>query len=99
MRESGEEERKWRGGEKVERRRESGEEEREVISAGSCDSIRRSVLMGECIDRGMTIDQTRLSNLVCEVIVVNTSKPVLPQTGHTVSWPLCLSPKWLPQNS
>lgn len=83
--------------EKEEERRR--EEEWGVISAGSCDSIRRSVLMGECIDRGMTIDQTRLSNLVCEVIVVNTSKPVLPQTGHTISWPLCHSPKWPPQNS
>ena len=83
--------------EKEEERRR--EEEWGVISAGGCDSIRRSVLMGECIDRGMTIDQTRLSNLVCEVIVVNTSKPVFPQTGHTISWPLCHSPKWPPQNS
>ena len=29
-----------------------------------------------------------LSNLVCEVIVLNTSKPFLLQTGHTISWPL-----------
>ena len=34
--------------EERERRRET--EEREVISAGSCHSIRRSVLVGECID-------------------------------------------------
>ena len=42
---------KWNGGEKEEERRT--EEEREVISAGSCYSIRRSVLVGECIDTTM----------------------------------------------
>ena len=41
----------------------------------------------------------RLSNLVCEVIVLNTSKPFLLQTGHTISWSLCCSPKHPPQNS
>ena len=40
-----------------------------------------------------------LSNLVCEVIVLNTSKPFLLQTGHTISWPFCRSPKHPPQNS